>query len=128
MSPSSTRLAITCIIFVSLFCQHQCKHRHIYIFISNDMIIIVIVIITIISSLPFQNNLINFFIFVGENVDGYEQNKLFIPPCIGLHRHHISFRPDSYCCDGKNKFCSPIKEECWHQCAILNPRPSSSQN
>ncbi|RID76524.1 hypothetical protein BRARA_B03493 [Brassica rapa] len=87
MSPSWTRLAITCIIFVSLFYQHQC-----------------------------------------ENVDGYEQNKLFIPPCIGLHRHHISFRPDSYCCDGKNKFCSPIKEECWRQCAILNPRPSSSKN
>lgn len=124
MSPSLTRFAITCIIFVSLFCQHQCKHIYCH---ENDMIIVIMIIISI-SSLPFLNNLINFLIFLGENVDGYEQNKLFIPPCIGLHRHHISFRPDCYCCDGIIKFCSSNKEECWHQCAILNPRPSSSKN
>lgn len=59
MSPSLTRFAITCIIFVSLFCQHQCKHIYCH---ENDMIIVIMIIISI-SSLPFLNNLINFLIF-----------------------------------------------------------------
>ncbi|ESQ32350.1 hypothetical protein EUTSA_v10005199mg [Eutrema salsugineum] len=61
-----------------------------------------------------------------ENVGGFKRNKIFLPPCVRLYCH-IGFSPDCYCCVGKTKFCSTNKEECWHQCPILNP-PHSSMN